>query len=788
MASSSRSLTLSYINIHGQTGLNISKQVQIETFLKTYNIDIAHCQEINIDNDSFQDCPFINSSYNIISNNASNKYGTCSLVSSTLQPDNIKFDTNGRVITFNIEDITFGNIYLPSGNDPFMKNSRENYAAETIPQLLINCKDSGCIGGDWNSIIHARDATKNTAQKMSASLKRLVKTFAWNDSFRSLHPLAETFSRYYESQHGEGATRIDREYHWGDMVILEARYVGIAFSDHLALVITVRLPEQFSRLMCPRSRPQFKAKPEVVRDQLFQQRLKEKFSNWSEVKDSGLDILSWWELIVKPGLKKLLIQRGKELNKEKSGHLNLLLLKQAYFVLKIQRGDKNHLADLKQVQTEIQEWYRKDCEKIKLQARTEEVNSSENVRIYHHELHAKHIKRSAILKLETDKGTLEGHDACAKYLENAVGDLLLHPAALDVAAQNALLREVRPVFTAKDNEMLIKEPSKEEVKESVWSANIHAAPGNDGLTNLVYKECWDILGDPLSEVAKAVLGGRSPTLSQRTSLMVYGNKANKPPNSPDPKHKRRISLLNSDFKVISGIPNQRLKKVATHTLNQNQLSAGDDRRIHHGINKARDAIFMANSRNEGAGILDNDYMSAFDFMVLTWVFQVLEAKGADKKFINTLKNMYDNHLTVVVVNNVQGKCFKNHRWSIRQGDRPSSLLFCFGLDPHLDWLEKRLTGIHIYNDIFSSSPPEIYKLIAYVDDVKPSITSMQEFSLVDYGSSLFEAASGCHLHRDPASGKVKFLPLGRWKGTLTIEDLPVKYVALSDPLTWWVSS
>ena len=79
MASSSRSLTLSYINIQGQTGLNISKQVQIETFLKTYNIDIAHCQEINIDNDSFQDCPFINSSYNIISNNASNKYGTCSL-------------------------------------------------------------------------------------------------------------------------------------------------------------------------------------------------------------------------------------------------------------------------------------------------------------------------------------------------------------------------------------------------------------------------------------------------------------------------------------------------------------------------------------------------------------------------------------------------------------------------------------------------------------------------------------------------------------------------------------
>ena len=76
----------------------------------------------------------------------------------------------------------------------------------------------------------------------------------------------------------------------------------------------------------------------------------------------------------------------------------------------------------------------------------------------------------------------------------------------------------------------------------------------------------------------------------------------------------------------------------------------------------------------------------------------------------------------------------------------------------------------------------MYKLIAYVDDVKPSITSMEEFTIVDRGSSLFESASGCVLHRNPASGKVKFLPLGRWRGTLTKEDLPVNYIVLSEHL------
>ena len=229
------------------------------------------------------------------------------------------------------------------------------------------------------------------------------------------------------------------------------------------------------------------------------------------------------------------------------------MLKQSYFVSKIQKGDSEKLSELKQVQLEIQMWHETECEKIKIQARSEEMDSSEKVRIYHHELHAKHIRRTSILKLKTDEGILEGHDACVQYLEKAVGDILVQPADLDEAAQEALLREVKPVFSSKDNEMMMKIPNKEEVKESVWSSNLNAAPGTDGLTNLVYKVCWDILGDSLTEVVQAIHGAAAPTLSQRTSLMVYGSKANKPATSTDPKHKRRISLLNSDFKILTGM-------------------------------------------------------------------------------------------------------------------------------------------------------------------------------------------------------------------------------------------
>ena len=790
---SDTTLTLAYMNIRGQTGLDVSKQLQIEHFLKSYKVDILNCQEINISEDSFSQCDFITSSYDIITNNAHNKYGTCCIVSNDFKTENVKLDTSGRVIAFNIENITFCNVYLPSGSDPVMKNSRENYAAEIIPQILINCKEFGCIGGDWNSIIENSDATKNSSNKQSKSLKRLVRNFSWIDSFKQLHPHSQQFSRYYDnSAQGEGASRIDRMYHYGQLLILEAYYVGVAFSDHLTLIVRIKLPENMSKLVSPKSKPLFKSKPNVIQDDIFQSRLKLNFELWLEVrKSTNIDVLNWWELVVKPNIKKLLIARGREINKERNGELNLLLIRQSYLVRKLQLGRSHFLADLKLVQAEIVKWHNVECEKVKFQSRSEELNSAENVRIYHHELHKKHIRRTSILKLETANGVLAGHEECSSYLENSVGQLLLHPVVLDPLAQQELLRDVQPVFTVEDNKMMTKLPSKDDVKLSVSTSNLHAAPGTDGLSSFLYHHCWEILGDALTEVVQAIHGGEAPTHSQRTSLMVFGSKPKKP-HSTKPGDKRKISLLNSDFKITTGITNARFKKVATHTLSPCQLAAGDDRRIHHGINSARDAILAAGHGKEGVGILDNDYQAAFDFMVLLWVLEVLRAKGLAEEVIHHLVNLYSNNITIVVVNNILGRKYENKRWSIRQGDRPSSILFCYGIDPHLDWLDKRLHGIPIYRmpaagpvlekEPFPLSVSEVFRLIGYIDDVKPAITSMAEFSLVDHGSAIFEAASGCILHRDPESGKVKFLPLGRWKGSLSKEDLPVNYVAISEHL------
>ena len=67
-------------------------------------------------------------------------------------------------------------------------------------------------------------------------------------------------------------------------------------------------------------------------------------------------------------------------------------------------------------------------------------------------------------------------------------------------AQENLLNEVEKVFTAADNELLLRAPTKDEVEETLEASNLHAAPGTDGLTSYFYKECYDIMGEPLTEM------------------------------------------------------------------------------------------------------------------------------------------------------------------------------------------------------------------------------------------------------------------------------------------------
>ena len=41
---------------------------------------------------------------------------------------------------------------------------------------------------------------------------------------------------------------------------------------------------------------------------------------WESVKKFGIPTLTWWEVLVKPGVRKLALERGKEVAREKKSY------------------------------------------------------------------------------------------------------------------------------------------------------------------------------------------------------------------------------------------------------------------------------------------------------------------------------------------------------------------------------------------------------------------------------------------------------------------------------------
>ena len=160
-----------------------------------------------------------------------------------LTTTNVKLDTEGRVIIFDIDNTTFCNVYMEAGTDSSSRSSRERYCNEILPNLLTNSCRNGCSGGDWNSIIVKKDATNYPESKFSPGLNRLVRLFAWKDSHNLLHPSSSDFSHFYKfGLYNTGATRLDRQYLWGDVTAVRSEYIPVAFSDHLGLLTEVKLP------------------------------------------------------------------------------------------------------------------------------------------------------------------------------------------------------------------------------------------------------------------------------------------------------------------------------------------------------------------------------------------------------------------------------------------------------------------------------------------------------------------------------------------------------------------
>ena len=174
--------------------------------------------------------------------------------------------------------------------------------------------------------------------------------------------------------------------------------------------------------------------------------------------------------------------------------------------------------------------------------------------------------------------------------------------------------------------------------------------------------------------------------------MVFGNKPGEKAKSLLISDRRKLSLLNVEFQIMTGIEAGRIKTTMSRILSPLQLVLGENKQISHWIAMAWDAIAAAGISKQKCGILDTDLVAAFCNMVTTWCLKVLEIKGLSINITKRYRNLYQNNISIIVVNKIMGRSIVNTRQSIRKGDKFAMELFSYGMNSILAYLETRLQG------------------------------------------------------------------------------------------------
>jgi hypothetical protein len=101
-------------------------------------------------------------------------------------------------------------------------------------------------------------------------------------------------------------------------------------------------------------------------------------------------------------------------------------------------------------------------------------------------------------------------------------------------------------------------------------------------------------------------------------------------------HFRPLTLLNADFKLLSRLSDNNMKRWINNIMHPNQHCRAYDNNIYGAITAIRETIAKSELTNTPTCILTLDFKDAFDNITHTYLFSIMEAYG----FSTTFRDKY----------------------------------------------------------------------------------------------------------------------------------------------------
>ena len=198
------------------------------------------------------------------------------------------------------------------------------------------------------------------------------------------------------------------------------------------------------------------------------------------------------------------------------------------------------------------------------------------------------------------------------------------------------------------------------------------SPGCDGFTTNFYKFFWIDIKDMLFESYKYSFEHNLLTQEQRRGILNLLPKKDK--DLRHLKNWRPVSLLTTDYKILTKALAMKLQKVIPTVVNSDQVGYIKKRYIGENVRIIQDILLHADLEQLDAYITQIDFEKAFDSIEWPFLLKTLKDFNFGENFTKWIKILYTDIQSCVGNNGYYSTYFKLTR-SIRQGCPISALLF-----------------------------------------------------------------------------------------------------------------
>lgn len=698
------SYTIATININtiaSQTKLNA-----FHNFVRTLNIDILLLQEV-------EDKDMVIPGYNVVTNVDYSRRGTAIAVKQHITISHIERSLDTRLIVLRVNNsVTLCNVYAPSGTQ--QRSQREYFFNNTLSYYLREATEHIVLGGDFNSVINARDATGNS--NFSTALRFTVQQLQLVDVWDSLNnsQMGHTYITHNSS------SRLDRIYVSTGLRshLREANSHVCSFTNHKALTLRVCLPH----LGREHGRGFWSIRPQILSEENITE-FEHKWNYWLRQRRHYTTWMDWWITYTKGKIVSFFRWKSKEeYDNFHREHLRLYNQLQAaydeYF------GNPQIITTIHRIKGQM----------LRLQRRFSDTFFRLNeTRIAGEPLTAfqlgeKRRKRTIINHLTTENNeVLSESNQIEEHVFNYFQRLYTE-GENDVGDDFECDRVIPANNPANENCMV--EISTGEIFQAIKSSAARKSPGCDGIPVEFYAKTFDIIHRQLNLIFNEALSGTFPNKFVEGVIVL----AKKKDTGSSVKSYRPISLLNTDYKLFSRIIKARLELTMQENdiLSSAQKCSNSKHNIFQATLSIKDRIAFLKERKLRGKLISFDLDHAFDRVDRRFLFRTMETLGFNTNMIALLKKIGQLSTSRIVVNGHLSPSFPIQR-SVRQGDPIAMHLFVLYIHPLIKKLERICDG-----------PEDLVS--AYADDVTIITTSVGKIERVKAAFELFELRAGAKLN------------------------------------------